>query len=254
VTEFGDSASTDPAVLANELAAQEATQTGGTLWAWKGLSKAAGTCWCTRWQHSSYQTTANGTPGKGNPKSAPSPADVLIASRQRLLMRVSPTATAGRLGAYAYEPASRTFAMAATSTAAGRRGDRQTDTVIAIPATVHGAVRVSGGAVLDTVVSRPDGSRVAYVTTTRPDAAGNPSGRYGVTVGPASASLTGRVATEASNPLQPISEPVARGMAEDALNTEAHSPNASVRSTAQLVQGLAGVVLGSTDPTGSLSS
>jgi hypothetical protein len=37
-------------------------------------------------------------------------------------------------------------------------------------------------------------------------------------------------------------------MAENALNTEAHSPNASVRSTAQLVQGLAGIVLGSTDP------
>ena len=73
VTEFGDAAGTDPTILANELAAQEATQTGGTLWAWKGLSKTAGTCWCTRWQHSSYQTTANGTPGKGNPKSVAVP-------------------------------------------------------------------------------------------------------------------------------------------------------------------------------------
>ena len=254
VTEFGDSAGTDPTVLANELAAQEATQTGGTLWAWKGLSKAAGTCWCTRWQHSSYQTTANGTPGKGNPTSAPSPADVLIASRQQLLMRVSPTATAGRLGAYAYDPPSHTFAMAATSTAAGRRGDRQTDTVLSIPATVHGAVHVSGAAVLDAVVTRADGSRVAYVTTTLPDAAGNVSDRYGVTVGRASAALTGRVATEASSPLQPISEPVARAMAENALNTEAQSPNASIRSTAQLVQGLAGIVLGSTDPNGALAS
>src|SRR6202034_1259569 len=135
VTEFGDAASTDPTILANELAAQESTQTGGTLWAWKGLSKTAGTCWCTRWQHSSYQTTSNGTPGKGNPKAAPSAADLLIPSRQRLLMRVSPTATAGRLGAYEYDPASRTFAMVATSTMAGRRGDRQTDTVILIPST-----------------------------------------------------------------------------------------------------------------------
>jgi hypothetical protein len=245
VTEFGDAASTDPTILANELAAQEATQTGGTLWAWKGLSATAGSCWCARWQHSTYQTTANGTPGKGNPASVPSPADRLIPSRQELLMRVSPVATAGRLGAYAYDPATRTFAMVATSTAAGRRGDRQTDSVVFIPSTVHGAVRVRGAAVLDSVVTRPDGSRLVYVTTT-----GTGSASYGVTVGRPSAALTARVAAEASSPPQPISEPVARAMAEDALNAEANSPDASIRSTAQLVQGLAGIVLGSTDPNG----
>ena len=38
VTEFGDASSTDATILANEMAAQESTQTGGTLWAWKGLS------------------------------------------------------------------------------------------------------------------------------------------------------------------------------------------------------------------------
>ena len=42
VTEFGDSSATDSTILANELAAQESTQTGATLWAWKGLSKAPG--------------------------------------------------------------------------------------------------------------------------------------------------------------------------------------------------------------------
>ena len=70
VTEFGDSSSTDSTILSKELAAQESTQTGGTLWAWKGLAKTPGSCWCTRWQYSSYQTTANGTPGKGNPHAA----------------------------------------------------------------------------------------------------------------------------------------------------------------------------------------
>jgi hypothetical protein len=250
VTEFGDSASTDPTILVNELAAQEATQTGGTLWAWKGLSKTAGTCWCTRWQHSSYQTTSNGTPGKGNPKSVPSAADLLIPSRQKLLMRVSPVATAGRLGAESYDPTSRTFAMVATSTAAGRRGDLQTDTVISIPSTVHGAVHVRGAALLDSVVTRPDGSRLAYVMTTAPGSGGSASAAYGVTVGPASSALTARVASEAANPLPPISEPVARAMALQALDTEADSPNASISSTAKLVQGLAGIVLGSTDPNG----
>ena len=42
VTEFGDSSSTDGTILANELSAQEATQTGATVWAWKGLAKAPG--------------------------------------------------------------------------------------------------------------------------------------------------------------------------------------------------------------------
>ncbi len=248
VTEFGDSSATDSTILANELAAQESTQTGATLWAWKGLSKAPGSCWCVRWQQTSYQTTANGTPGKGNPKAVPSQADQLISSRQRLLMRVSPTATAGRLDAYSYDPAARAFAMLATSTVAGRRGDLQTDTVVFIPSTVHGAVHVSGAAALDTVVTRPDGSRLGYVTTTLPGQVGSAADRYGITVGSASKALTARVAAEAAAPPPPIGEPVARAAAEGALSAETHSPNASIRSTAQLVEGLAGIVLGSTDP------
>ena len=84
-TEFGDSSSTDDTVLDGETAAQESTLTGGTVWAWKGLSQAEGTCWCVRWQHSAYQTTANGQPGKGDPEVPPSPKDLLIASRREYL-------------------------------------------------------------------------------------------------------------------------------------------------------------------------
>ena len=58
------------------------------------------------------------------------------------------------------------------------------------------------------------------------------------------------MAAEAIDPPQPISEPAARAMAESAPNAEANSPNASIRSTAQLVQGLAATVLGQTDPNG----
>jgi len=71
-----------------------------------------------------------------------------------------------------------------------------------------------------------------------------------VTVGPAPAALTAHVAAEAIDPPQPISQPAARAMAESAPNAEANSPNASIRSTAQLVQGLAAMVLGQTDPNG----
>jgi hypothetical protein len=218
------------------------------LWAWKGLSKTSGSCWCTRWQYSSYQTTANGTSGKGNPRAKPSPADLLITSRQSLMMRVWPVATAGRLGAYAYDPRTRSFAMIATSTVAGTRGDRQTDTVLSIPSTVQGAVKVAGSALLDAVTTAPDGSRTAYITTTFPRAANAASAGYQVSVGTPPDALLARVRTEAATPPPPISEPTARAMALDALNTLAHSSSANVRSQAQLVQGLANVVLGTTDP------
>jgi hypothetical protein len=159
-------------------------------------------------------------------------------------------ATAGQLGAYSFDPATGSFAMVATATPGLRLGDRATDTVVFIPAGVHGAVRVSSAAVLDTVVTRPDGSRLAYVTPTMPpvapDAVAPPT--YGVTVGPASAALRASVAAEADHPPAPIAEPVARALALSALDAEAHSTDASVRSTAQLVQGLAGIVLGTTDP------
>ena len=250
VTEFGDSSSTDSTILANTLAAQDATQTGGTLWAWKGLSKAPGTCWCTRWQHSTYQTTSNGTPGKGDPRRAPSPNDRQIPSRLRYLARVWPVATAGRLGAYAFDPSTGSFAMVATSTESEQRGDKATDTVVFVPSTVRGAVRVSGAAVLDSVVTRPDGSRLAYITAVIPPVASNATPTYTVRVGTPSAALRAEVASEAASPPAPVAEPTARAMVVAALNAEAQSPNASVRSTAQLVQGLADIVLGPTDPNG----
>ena len=75
VTEFGDSSSTDGYLLAGETGAQEDTLVSGSaLWAWKGLAARKGSCWCVRWQYSSYGTTADGTPARGNPDTSVSPA------------------------------------------------------------------------------------------------------------------------------------------------------------------------------------
>jgi hypothetical protein len=93
------------------------------------------------------------------------------------------------------------------------------------------------------VVSRPDGSRLAFVRTTAGGGAA-----YGVTVGTVSPRLRALVAGEAADPLPPIGEPAARAAALGALAAEAHSPDKSIAANAQLVQGLAGVVLGSSDP------
>lgn len=260
-TEFGDASSTDSYVLAGETSAQEATLTGGTLWAWKGLSATEATCWCVRWQHSSYQTTTNGTPGTGNPKAPVSPDDLLIPSRATYMERVWPRATAGRLLSYQYDPADQNFAMVAQDDRAVRPGDRAAETVVYIPASVHGEVTVAGGARLDAVVSEPDGSRLAYIAPTgghagSPLHAGAPSkgtasstpSTYGVSVGSPPASLVSAVVSAASSPLQPISEPQARQTAEQALQNALASSNPKIHANAVLAGYLAGLLLGSSDP------
>ena len=240
-TEFGDSSSTDSAVLAGETAAQEATLTGGTVWAWKGLSSSMGTCWCVRWQHSTYQTTANGQAGKGDPNVPPSPKDVLIPSRQQYLARVWPRATDGTLLAYQYDPLSRTFDMVAAGGGDVRRGDFGAETVVYIPATVHGSVTVTGGAILDKVTSNPDESRDAYVAPTG-------SSRYGIQVGTPSNSTVAAVSSAAANPLKPISEPQARQAVERVIAQAEQSPDSTIAGNARLASTLATLLLGSSDP------
>ena len=137
-TEFGDASSTDALILSNEEAAQESTLTGGTLWAWKGLAATAAPCWCVRWQQSNYQTTSNGTSGKGNPKAPVSASANLIASRQLYTSRVWPRATAGSLLAYQYEPANGSFYMSATDPAAVPIGTTSKETTVYLPPNVTG--------------------------------------------------------------------------------------------------------------------
>ena len=112
----------------------------------------------------------------------PSPKDVLIPSRQQYLARVWPRATAGTLLAYQYDPMSRTFDMVAAGGGVVHHGDRGAETLVYIPATVHGSVTVTGGAILDKVTSNPDGSRDAYVAPTG-------RSRYGIEVGMPSSSM-----------------------------------------------------------------
>ncbi len=242
-TEFGDSSSTDSSVLAGETAAQALTLTGGTVWAWKGLSAAEGSCWCVRWQHSTYQTTANGQAGKGNPNATPSARDRLIPSRELYLARVWPRATAGTLRAEQTDASSQAFAMLATDSSPVRRGNRRAETAVYIPSTVHGRVAVSGSASLDAVVQNPDGSRLAYV-------APGGHGEYGITVGGPDATLQQAVAAAATAPPAPISEPQARQVTEDALSQAASSSNPTIKGNAALAAALAGTLLGTSDPAG----
>ena len=97
-TEFGDSAGTDSTILANELAAQESTQTGGTLWAWKGLVKddrlllvrplAALALPDDRQRHARHGEPQGGTLGRRPPhRQPPAAADAGVAGGHRRAAR-----------------------------------------------------------------------------------------------------------------------------------------------------------------------
>ncbi len=252
VTEYGDSASTDGYILSQETAAQEATLvSGATLWAWKGLSETEDTCWCVRWQQTAYSTTSNGTAGTGDPDAAVSPEDQLIPSRGEYLARVTPLAVAGDLLAYSYEPSARAFVMLASNAGgAVRVGDRDAETLVAIPPTVTGLVAVSGDAVLDGVVAEPDGGRFAYVAPLAASGGASEPWTYVVTVGDVPAATMTSVMSRARHPLPPISEPAARGVAEAALSQALASTDPTVHQNASLVQLLSIVLLGPSDPNG----
>jgi hypothetical protein len=248
-TEFGDSSGTDKTVLAGETAAQAATLTGGTLWAWKGLSAKETTCWCVRWQHSTVQTSVNGTPVSGSATAPVSPDDELISSRQTYMDLIWPRETAGRLLAYQYDPTTKAFAMQATDRTEVPRGSRDAETLVYVPSIVHGgAVRVSGRAVLDTVVTNPDGSRLVYVAPLGARGSDPSSSTYEVTVGRVPRSMLKAVSAAAVIPPQPIDEPQARRTVEQFLHSALTSPNGTIRAHAGLANALAGVLLGATDP------
>jgi hypothetical protein len=99
--------------------------------------------------------------------------------------------------------------------------------------------------VLDAVISRPDGSRLAYVAPTG-------AGRYMVTVGSPSPTVTATVAQRSTVALAPITEPQARALLESSLRQFEASGDAKVRANAALAPVLLAELLGSgPDPNGS---
>jgi endoglycosylceramidase len=167
IGEFGNSNSDDGTILSQETAAIDEAGVGSSLWAWKGNCGPA-------------STMAQCEPGlwsvfEGDPSPTPTQNGPILASRLRYLARVYPRATEGQLISFGYNPATSTFTMLASSPSKTIPGDETRETVIYIPPLVRGSVSVSGAAVLDRVVTNPDGSRLAYVAPTG-------AGMYGVNV------------------------------------------------------------------------
>ena len=182
VTEFGDNPAADGTVLRNQVAAQDRAQVGATLWIWKENCNDAN-------PDSSW-----GMYGGGQPKAcaaggfaALSQNGALRPLRLRLLDRAWPRAVAGQLISYTYDPDTGEFAMHASATTAVQPGSPAAETVVYVPRTDAGVVTVGGAAVLDTVVTNADGSRLAYVAPS--------GGAYRVTVSAATLMSPGPATT-----------------------------------------------------------
>jgi hypothetical protein len=67
--------------------------------------------------------------------------------------------------------------LTAHSAQAVGKGDRANETVVFIPAVAGGTVASGGAAVVDQVITEPDGTRMAYIAPTG-------VGPYSVIVGP----------------------------------------------------------------------
>jgi endoglycosylceramidase len=158
VGEFGNSNSDDNTILSQETAAIDQAAVGSSLWAWKGNcapGNSAAQCEPGLW--SVFQ---------GDPATTPAQNGPLLESRLKYIARVYPRATAGHLQSFSYDPATTSFSMHATSSVHVTPGIRSEDTEVYIPPLVQGSVSVNGAAVLDVVVTNPDGSRMAYVAPT----------------------------------------------------------------------------------------
>jgi endoglycosylceramidase len=162
VSEFGSSTGDDFDLLVNQLHEQEVHRTGFAFWTWK-------------------ENCAGGW-GMFNPTPCgvfqPQPASgCLRATREYLLARVYPEASADPHLTYGYEPSTGGFRLEATA----RSGDPPT--VVIVPPEVVGAISTSGSVVRFTVESRGNGTRVATVYPA--------GGDFAVTVSPLPVRLTG---------------------------------------------------------------
>jgi hypothetical protein len=157
VAEFGNPPSQDPLLLANQLNQEERHVVGFAFWTWKENGGS--------WSWGMY-----------NPPGSSPTAGCLRASREQLLARVYPRASADPHLSYRYDSRTGAFWLGAT----GRSGDPPTE--IYIPAEVPSEV-TSAGAVQTSVSQVANGGRLVTATPS--------GGSFSVSVEPGPLSLQG---------------------------------------------------------------
>jgi hypothetical protein len=161
VAEFGNDPKYDSLQLAAQTVEQEKHLVGFAFWTWK--ENGGPSSWG---MFDPASTDASPIPSSG----------CLRTSRERILARVYPRASADPRLSYRYDPATGAFSLSAL----GRAGDPQT--IVGVPAEVTGEVS-SSGAVQVTISSDLDGTRTVAGTPT--------GGSFTISVAAASLALHG---------------------------------------------------------------
>ncbi len=225
VTEFGGGSADDALILEGELRAQEHWGIGSALWSWKSNCSLDPKATCEgAW---SYFNTAPSGPGPTPQNGPPQP------SRDKFMVRAYPRAVAGRLIDYAFDPDTHAFALHATGATAAEVGDKAHETLVWVPQDVTQTVSVSGAAVIDEVVTMPDGNRFAWIAPTG-------SGPYTVTMGDATA-LDAQMSAAPAR--QPIDQATASATFKKFVMDLQQSPDDQLATKAAVVQGIIEAVL-----------
>ncbi len=176
VTEFGGNETEAPTLTEGTLAAQERYAVGAMVWTWKDNCGLEPRCsGGTGHPDPSYMWSMWETGGAG-----PSPAQngPALPLRTRHVARITPRWIAGTVQAYSFVVATGRFEMTVDSITPVTVGDRSGETLVVVPPIVTGGMpSVGGAAVLDEVVTNPDGSRWVWVAPTG-------AGHYSVMVTP----------------------------------------------------------------------
>lgn len=160
VTEFGGAEREYPAVTEHSVAEMDRYRAGAAQWAWKNNCGLEANC--DDDEPGRWTVYATGGPGANPPQNGS-----VLPAHEATLARVYPRLTAGRLGTWTFDPDTGRFEMSASSTTRVDPGDRDHETLVVVPPHVAGgSVTVGGAAVLDDVVTNPDGSRWAWIAPT----------------------------------------------------------------------------------------
>jgi endoglycosylceramidase len=142
VSEFGFSPKYDASVIGSQLLEMERHRVGFAFWTWKENGDG-------NW--SMFDSA--------RPNQTPKPSSgCLRHAKELLLARVYPLASADPNLTYRYDPGAGAFSL----NAHGRPGDPPT--IVYVPHEVTGTVSAGGGLAAESVVTRPDGSRLVTST------------------------------------------------------------------------------------------
>ncbi|NNN21213.1 MAG: cellulase family glycosylhydrolase [Acidimicrobiales bacterium] len=246
VTEYGSSPGDDATILSGMVRAQYDAGVSAIFWTWKENCGSASSQCGGGW--GIYNSPASSTDG------TLSQNGTLRTNRLAIVTGPIMEAVDGSVVSQGYDPTTGDYSAEINVTKSAPVGNLGQETEVYIPqsgAKDHVVVKViSTAATVDRTLNIPGGGRIVYIASLK-------SGRYLVSViSPSGAAnstqLDYRVQLQATIPVSPVSEPVARTVITDYVSALASSSSPADKTAATIFNTLEGIILGtpSSDPNG----